>query len=332
MVSTPSCAEHLDVLADRTGRFLCFPEEAILLLAAFSAVPEPLAMASGERTLDELRREIDRIDNAIHDLLMQRTAVVHQVSRAKSDGSSQGPRPQFFRPGREARVLRRLLERHSGAFPQASLVRIWREIMSGQLRVQTQVSVAVYAPEGRRALWDRVRDQYGAAARYRAFARPQHVVAAVRSGDASIGVLPLPEEDDGEEPWWPLLADDDPETPRILSRVPFVADPDADSSGPAGLAIASGEPDASDRDRGCVVTESTDGAAAITPALGAVGIKGRVIAAAGRLHLIETEGLVPENDPRLFAARERAGLLRAVPIGGYAAPLELGLSAKTEVA
>ena len=285
-------------------------------------------MSAGERTLDDLRREIDRIDNAIHDLLMQRTAVVHEVSRAKNRGGPVQGRTQFFRPGREARVLRRLVERHSGAFPHASLVRIWREIMSGQLRVQTSVTVCVYAPESRLALWDRARDQYGAAAQYRAAARPQHVIAAVRSGEASIGVLPVPgEDDDGDEPWWPLLADDDPETPRIVSRFPLIG---GDESGPAGVAIGYGHPDPSDRDRGCLVVESGDRAnGAITPALSAAGINGRLVLTAGRLHLIETDGLIEESDPRLVSLRQR---LRAVSIGGYAVPIELALGARTEVA
>ena len=65
-------------------------------------------------TLDELRREIDRIDAAMHDLLMQRTAVVEEVGRAKAreNPAGAGTRPQFFRPGREALVLRNLIERH----------------------------------------------------------------------------------------------------------------------------------------------------------------------------------------------------------------------------
>src|SRR3546814_1493208 len=115
-------------------------------------------------TLDELRREIDRIDAAMHDLLMQRTAVVEEVGRTKAREmpAGDGARPQFFRPGREALVVRGLVERHRGRYPVASLVRIWREIMTGQLRVQTDIEVAVYAPDGRNAYWDMARDHYGA--------------------------------------------------------------------------------------------------------------------------------------------------------------------------
>ena len=280
-------------------------------------------MASGARSLDDLRREIDRIDVSIHELLMQRTAVVLEVSRAKGGGS----RAQFFRPGREATILRRLVERHSGAFPQASLVRIWREIMSGQLRVQTEVTVAVCTADGRGGVWDTARDQYGAAAHYRAFARPSEVVAAVRAGAASIGVLPMPEDGD-QEPWWPLLAAED--APRILSRLPFITDQEA---GQPALAIGFGQPDPSDRDRGCLIVESERSPQAITDSLKAAGVRGRSLASSdgGRVALIETDGLIAPDDRRLERVRRDVGG-RVIPVGGYAVPIVTGRFARTEVA
>ncbi|MEN9499161.1 MAG: hypothetical protein RIS83_980, partial [Pseudomonadota bacterium] len=61
--------------------------------------------------LQALRAEIDALDDAMHDLLMRRAAVVARMaaSRAKTGGGSP------LRPGREAAVLRRLLGRHQGA-------------------------------------------------------------------------------------------------------------------------------------------------------------------------------------------------------------------------
>lgn len=287
-------------------------------------------MPPGVRSLDELRREIDRIDAAIHELLMQRTSVVLEVSRAKGTGA--GTRAQFFRPGREAQVLRQLVERHSGAFPQAALVRIWREMMSGQLRVQTEVTVAVCAGARHGGLWDTARDQYGAAARYRAYAHPREVVAAVRAGEASIGVLPLPQddgaEDDGERPWWPLLAEDD--APRILSQLPFIAD----GGGTSGLAIGFGEPDPSDHDRGCLVVQGETRPAAASGIFEACGVRARCVAESdgGRTALFETDGLLLPGDDRLDRLRKQAPAVRVTPIGGYAVPILSGQFARTEVA
>ena len=57
--------------------------------------------------LPALRAELDRIDNTIHDLLMQRAGVVEYVARSG--------KPAAFRPGREASIIRRLLGRHHGS-------------------------------------------------------------------------------------------------------------------------------------------------------------------------------------------------------------------------
>ena len=68
-------------------------------------------MSASPPSLEELRREIDEIDDAIHDLLMRRAQVVEQVGIAKR------PDNQIVRPGREAVILRRLAARHTGSFP-----------------------------------------------------------------------------------------------------------------------------------------------------------------------------------------------------------------------
>ncbi|TAN57065.1 MAG: chorismate mutase, partial [Magnetospirillum sp.] len=87
-------------------------------------------MSQDSATLDQLRREIDRIDDTIHDLLMQRSAVVESIAAAKPAGRV------TLRPGREAAILRRLLGRHRGPFPKMALVRIWREIMGALVALQ----------------------------------------------------------------------------------------------------------------------------------------------------------------------------------------------------
>lgn len=287
-------------------------------------------MPIGARSLDELREEIDRIDRSIHELLIERTRVVHEVGRAKGNAPQAGTRTQFFRPGREAQVLRRLVERHDGHFPQRSLVQIWREIMSGQLRVQTEVTVAVLSPRGRDSIWDIARNQYGAAARYRAFKEANQVVAAVHTGDASIGVLPLPGAEDDDEPWWPLLADENPDTPRILARLPFIGS----SAEPAALTIGYGQPDPSDRDRGYLAVESAERPVAVRALLDRAGIAASFVAeaAGGRLKLFETDGLLLSGDRRLDALRSGGSLTRIVSIGGYAVPILSDQNVRIEVA
>ena len=92
-------------------------------------------MPGEKKSLARLRRQIDEIDDQIHDLLMQRTEVAGKIGAQK--GRGRGP----MRPGREATVLRRLVARHRGGLPRALIVRIWREIFSANIALQGDLAV-----------------------------------------------------------------------------------------------------------------------------------------------------------------------------------------------
>ncbi len=68
-----------------------------------------------------LRREIDAIDDSLHDLIMERTKIVERVRDAKSKDKIK------IKPAREAEILYRLMARHTGKFPKQELARMWRE-------------------------------------------------------------------------------------------------------------------------------------------------------------------------------------------------------------
>ena len=57
------------------------------------------------RSLAEVRAELDRIDDTIHDLLMERAGIVAQGITAAKTGLA-------LHPGREAQIIRLLLARH----------------------------------------------------------------------------------------------------------------------------------------------------------------------------------------------------------------------------
>lgn len=173
-------------------------------------------------TLDALRKEIDQIDGQIHKLLLARAEVVTNVAAAKSQASDGSPAPAF-RAAREADVLRQLVARHEGPLKLRSLVRIWREIMSGMTEIQQQIVVAVYRPEnGSKDGWDVARDHFGLGMNYLALRSQREVVSAVRDGRAGIGVLPAPDDGNEGEVWWPLLATVSQQMPKIVMKLPFL--------------------------------------------------------------------------------------------------------------
>src|ERR1700682_6216882 len=94
--------------------------------------PKPEPRRGGEPTLAELRQEIDRIDEAVHGLLIERGEIIESliaVKRTQESGAA-------FRPAREAAMMRRLVERHRGLLPLDTIESIWRVIMSAFTFVQ----------------------------------------------------------------------------------------------------------------------------------------------------------------------------------------------------
>lgn len=99
-----------------------------------------------DSSLDEIRREIDSIDNAILDLIVKRFAATGRVAAAKANDGSLAVSP--FRPAREAKLLRRLIARGEGQISTEFLVRLWRVILS--FSTQSQAAVTIHTgPEER---------------------------------------------------------------------------------------------------------------------------------------------------------------------------------------
>ena len=70
-------------------------------------------MSAPSQNLAALRAEIDRLDEGMHRLLMERGAIIDRLIATKGTGES----GQAFRPGREAAMMRALAERHRGCCP-----------------------------------------------------------------------------------------------------------------------------------------------------------------------------------------------------------------------
>src|SRR5271166_4853279 len=134
--------------------------------------------ATGEgdqRALSELRSRIDSIDAEMHLLLMQRGAVIDSLIRIK--GTS---RPgAALRPGREADMMRRLVERHDGALPLATVEHIWREIITTFTRMQAPFDVAIDVSVAPDAMRDLARFYFGFSVALEPITGPVAVIAHV---------------------------------------------------------------------------------------------------------------------------------------------------------
>jgi chorismate mutase/prephenate dehydratase len=282
-------------------------------------------MSINKPTLDDLRRQIDAIDDQLHDLIMRRTEVVEAVGKEKKDG-----KVPAFRPGREAIILRRLVARHGGHFPAIALVRMWREMLAATVGMQADFAVAVYAPRAASSYWDLARDHFGSHASMTAYDSIGQVFRAISDQQASIGILPMPSEDDAD-PWWRFLVSNDATTPRVLARLPFAGRGNARPGGDA-LAIGSGALEPTDADRSLIVIETSAevSRARLFSALSASGLTCNFFAAFDpgggvKLNLLELTDFVLLDDKRLAVVSEQVGAAvdRILSLGSYAAPLAL---------
>ena len=273
--------------------------------------------------LAELRRRLDEIDDKLHDLLIERGEIISMVAAIKRDGKLAA-----FQPGREAEIIRRLVGRHRGDFPVATLVRMWREMLAATVRLQSPFAVAVFAPIEAQGYWDLARDHYGSNTPMSAYRSVGPVIRAVTEGKASIGVLPMPQEGEAD-PWWRHLLSKDQNSPRVVARLPFGARGNARSDGAEALAIGRGAQQETGADRTLLMTETAADISRgrIFRMLSSLRLNCTFFAScedAGRtVNLMEIEGFVPISDSRLDSFRGQLGdaLHRMLPFGGYAVPI-----------
>ena len=191
-------------------------------------------MTKAPPTLADLRREIDRIDEAMHRLLMERGDIIDTLIATKKTAES----GSAFRPAREADMMKRLVERHKGILPLDTAESIWRVIIATFTYVQAPFSLHADLSAGEAAMRDSARFHFGFTVPFIGHLGASGVVAAISVSRGDIGFVPAASP---ASAWWTALEGDD--TPKIIARFPFVERADH----PAGLpvfGIARPNPDA----------------------------------------------------------------------------------------
>ena len=171
-------------------------------------------------SLADLRKEIDRIDEAMHRLLMERGEIIDRLIATKKTQES----GSAFRPAREADMMRRLVQRHKGILPLDTAESIWRVIIATFTHVQAPFSVHadLSAGDAHDARQRAVSFRLHGAVRARMSARPR-VVAAVSESKGDLGLVPAFATSRGGA-WWNALEFDS--APKIIARLPFIDRPD----------------------------------------------------------------------------------------------------------
>ena len=143
--------------------------------------------------LNEIRDRIDRIDRQLHELLNERAKAAHEVAEVKR---AHDPDAFFYRPEREAQILRQVQQLNQGPLHDEEVARLFREIMSACLAQQEPLKVAYLGPEG----------TFTQQAVHRHFGHSVHAISLpgidgvfeqVQAGDADFGVVPVENSSQG---------------------------------------------------------------------------------------------------------------------------------------
>jgi chorismate mutase/prephenate dehydratase len=283
-------------------------------------------MRQQQMSLSELRREVDAVDDAIHDLLIRRAVLAEQIGRHPDRAAGAA----LARPARKAEILRRIVGRHSGSLPLRSLVHIWGEILAAS--PSEQGAVHVYTGADAAHYRDLARTYFGSLMTMVNHGSTVSVVHACADEARAVGVVPL--ADSGEEGprWWSHLAPAGQSGPHVVARIPFVQEDGGGNPFPQAFAIGTLEQEETGDDTTLLLLE-TEGEISRTrlqSLLQQAGFEAQILAAGeaqgrGLSHLLlANRGFVGAQDSRLARFITMAGdtILLAAPVGGYANPLD----------
>ena len=145
-----------------------------------------------EERLIAIRQKIDALDNDIQRLISERARCAQEVRRIKADCGDAA----YYRPEREAQILRNVIAHNEGPFSNEEIARLFREIMSACLALQHPMRIAYLGPEG----------TYTHAAALKHFGHSvstvphsaiDEVFRAVEAGESHYGVVPVENSTEG---------------------------------------------------------------------------------------------------------------------------------------
>ncbi|HEY7871548.1 MAG TPA: prephenate dehydratase [Rudaea sp.] len=143
--------------------------------------------AAATPSLADARTRIDAIDRSIQQLIAERANWAHQVGKAKGKLAAA---VDYYRPEREAQVLRMVVDRNEGPLSDDVLVHVFREIMSACLAQQEPLKIGYLGPEGTFSQ-QAVMKHFGRSAHGLPLASIEEVFQEVENGNADFGIVPV---------------------------------------------------------------------------------------------------------------------------------------------
>lgn len=279
--------------------------------------------------LENFRRQIDALDDQIIKLLKERLDVVARVGDHKRETA-----PDFFpiRPGREAKMLRRIAEafKDSG-FSAAAAAQIWRTIIGTSTALEAKLTISVYAPEDSQDYYWLTREYFGPAASIIKQPHVKRVIGDVMDGVAAVGVVPKFSRDDTDFLWLHLIQPA-PSAPKIFAHLPFVYTHENPTTFPAALAFSRLMPEDSGQDLSLYilavdhdVSQHKLQSVFVAEKLTANWLGIAMLSANSRHHLIEITGFIAPDNKAFKKCIETLGanVQQVHFLGSYATPFTI---------
>jgi len=143
--------------------------------------------------LAEIRTRIDEIDTAIQQLVSERAECAARIAEIKQQ---QGETGHFYRPEREAQILRAVKQRNKGPLKDEAIAGIFREIMAACLALEKPLKVAFLGPEGTYTHAASVK-HFGSLIETEPVASIEEVFRLVEADGADFGVVPVENSTEG---------------------------------------------------------------------------------------------------------------------------------------
>lgn len=141
-----------------------------------------------------IRDQIDAIDSEIQTLIARRAQCAQKVADIKTQGGK--VEAVFYRPEREAQVLRAVKARNKSLLPDEEMAKLFREIMSACLALEQPISVAFLGPEGSYSHASAIK-QFGSSVTPSPLSTIEDVFSAVAKKEAHYGIVPVENSSEG---------------------------------------------------------------------------------------------------------------------------------------
>lgn len=146
-----------------------------------------------EEKLAQIRERIDSLDAQIQELITARARCAQEVAAVKQESND---RSSFYRPEREAQILRLVQERNTGPLSNEEIARLFREIMSACLALEEPLQIAFLGPEGTFTQAAALK-HFGHSVTTLPLTAIDEVFREVESGTSQYGVVPIENSTEG---------------------------------------------------------------------------------------------------------------------------------------